>query len=143
MSRLKVAVGKLKEGELFRYAAHRAVETYYERRFGIDTGHEVMLDTLGVNDPDAVRYSPTPYPAFFKAMKLVGANLPTATLVDYGSGLGRIVICAATLPLRKVIGVEFVHELDRRARLNIAAATARYLRRKRRKLRYPQIRAIT
>ncbi len=106
-----------------RYAAHRFVENRYERRFGIDTGHEVMLDTLGVHDPDAVRYSPTPYPAFFKAMKLVGAPLEDSTFVDYGSGLGRIVVCAATLPLKHVIGVEFVPELAKRCRKNIAQAT--------------------
>jgi len=108
------------------YTAHRTVENHYERHFGIDTGHEIMLHTFGVHDPDAVHYSPTPYEAFFKAMKLVQANLPTTTFVDYGSGLGRAIVCAATLPLRRVIGVEFVEELSSRAKLNIAAAQYRF-----------------
>ena len=125
--RLKSAAGMANDPmQLLRYAVHRTIENHYERHFGIDTGHEVMLDALGVIDPDAVRYSPTQYPAFFKAMKLVGANLPTSTLVDYGSGMGRAVVCAATMPLRRVIGVELVEELDRRAKLNISSAQHRF-----------------
>jgi Histone methylation protein DOT1 len=111
--------------DLLRYAAHRAVENYYERHFDIDTGHDVMLENLGVHDKDAVMYSPSPYSGFFKAMRLVGADLPSSVFVDYGSGLGRIVICAATLPFRRVIGVELVEELNRRARLNIERARRR------------------
>jgi hypothetical protein len=127
VGRLKVAAGMATDPmNLLRYAAHRTLENHYERHFGIDTGHEVMLDTLGVTDQDAVRYSPTPYPAFFKAMKLVRADLSASTLVDYGSGLGRIVICAGTLRLKRVIGVEFVPELNRRAQLNIAKASVRF-----------------
>jgi hypothetical protein len=85
-----------------------------------------MLDSLGVNDPDAVHYAPSPYLGFFKAIKLVRVDLPSSTFVDYGAGLGRIVICAATLPFKRVIGVELVAELNRRARLNIAKARARF-----------------
>ncbi len=109
-----------------RYMARRVVENYYERHFGIYTRGDLMQDTLGVNDPDAVHYAPSPYLGFFKAMKFVGADLPSSTFVDYGSGLGRIVICAATLPFKRVIGVELVEELNRRAKLNIAAACGRF-----------------
>ena len=109
-----------------RYTARRIVETYYERHFGIHTRGDLMQDTLGVTDPDAVHYAPSPYLGFFKAMKFVGANLTSSTFIDYGSGLGRIVICAATLPFKRVIGLELVEELNRRARLNIAAACSQF-----------------
>jgi hypothetical protein len=101
------------------------VESYYERHFGVATGKEVMLDSLGIHDPDAVRYSPTPYPAFFRAMKLVGADLSSSVLVDYGAGLGRIVVCAASLPLAGVIGIEFAGELVRRCNGNLECARHR------------------
>lgn len=69
---------------------------------------------------------PSPYLGFFRAMALVRAEPVSSVFVDYGSGLGRVVICAATLPFRRVIGVEFVAELNRRARLNIEAARPKF-----------------
>ena len=133
-SRLKAEAAVLREHgpadlllRLPRYAARRVVESYYERRFGIDTRGDLMQNTLGVHDPDAVHYAPSPYLGFFKAMKLVGADLPSSTFIDYGSGLGRIVICAATLPFKRVIGIELVEELNRRARLNIASACRQFI----------------
>jgi hypothetical protein len=128
-ARMKTAATILTEQgptRLLRYTAHRLVEGYYERHFGVDTGSEVMLDTLGIHDSDAVRYSPTPYPAFFRAMRLVGADLPSSVFVDYGSGLGRIVMCAASLPLARVIGIEFADELVRRCNANLERARSRF-----------------
>ena len=132
-SRLKAEAAVLREygpADLLlripRYTARRVVEDYYERHFAIDTRGDLMQDTLGVHDPDAVHYAPSPYLGFFKAMRFVGADLASSTFVDYGSGLGRIVICAATLPFKRVIGVELVEELNRRAKLNIAAACSRF-----------------
>jgi len=133
-SRLKAEAAVLREHgpadlllRLPRYTARRVVESYYERRFGIDTRGDLMQDTLGVHDPDAVHYAPSPYLGFFKAMGHVGADLPSSTFIDYGSGLGRIVICAATLPFKRVIGIELVEELNRRARLNIASACRQFI----------------
>ncbi len=128
-SRFKTRVsvlGTRTPADLLRYMARRVVENHYERYFGIATRGDVMMDALGVHDRDAVHYAPSPYLGFFKAMKLVGSHLPSSTFVDYGSGLGRIVICAATLPFKRVIGVELVEELNRRARMNIAIARGRF-----------------
>ena len=134
VSRLRAETAVLREfgpAELLlripRYTARRVVENYYERRFGISTRGDLMQDTLGVHDPDAGHYAPSPYLGFFKAMKLVGADLPSSTFVDYGAGLGRIVVCAATLPFKRVIGLELVEELSRRARLNTARAGSHFI----------------
>ena len=86
-----------------RHAARRLEEKYFERHFAINTRGDLMQDALGVHDRDALHYAPSPYLGFFKAMKLAGADLPSSTFVDYGSGLGRIVVCAATLPFKRVI----------------------------------------
>src|ERR1041385_8704646 len=45
--------------------------------------------------------------------------------LDYGSGLGRAVILAATYPFRKVIGVELVADLHARAAENVRRAVNR------------------
>jgi hypothetical protein len=112
-------------GDLLRYVGHRAIEEYYERRFGVRTGGEIDLNIFGIHDPDAVRYSATPYPAFFKAMRLL-PDVTGQTFVDYGSGQGRVVICAATYPFKSVIGIELAQELSRQARLNCEAARPRF-----------------
>jgi hypothetical protein len=45
--------------------------------------------------------------------------------VDYGSGLGRVVLTAASFPFRRVIGIELSDELTARAAVNIEAARDR------------------
>jgi Histone methylation protein DOT1 len=112
-------------GDVFRYAARRLVEYRYERHFGIHTATEIQPAALGIDDVDAVHYAPTPYDAFFGAIKLVDVDMAGSVFVDYGSGLGRIVICAATLPFRRVIGVELAESLNRRAGKNLQAARRR------------------
>jgi len=133
-SRLKAEAAVLREHGLAdllvripRHAARRLEEKYFERHFAINTRGDLMQDALGVHDRDAVHYAPSPYLGFFKAMKLVGADLPSSTFVDYGSGLGRIVVCAATLPFKRVIGLELVEELNRRARLNLGRACNQFI----------------
>jgi len=128
VSRLRTATGRIRgkgPADMFRYAARRTLEHRYERHFGIDTATEIQPAALGSDDADAVHYAPSPYNAFFGAIKLVDADLPASVFVDYGSGLGRIVICAATLPFRRVIGIELAQALNRRARDNLEAARSR------------------
>jgi hypothetical protein len=128
VSSLRTATGRIRgkgPADLFRYAARRTLEYRYERHFGIHTAVEIQPAALGIDDVDAVHYAPSPYTAFFGAIKLVVADIPGSVFVDYGSGLGRIVICAATLPFRRVIGIELAEALTRRARHNLEAARRR------------------
>jgi hypothetical protein len=128
VSRLRTASERIRgkgPADLLRYAARRTLEYRYERHFGIHTAVEIQPAALGIDDADAVHYAPSPYSAFFGAIKLVDADIPASVFVDYGSGLGRIVICAATLPFRRVIGIELADDLNRRARNNLEAARDR------------------
>jgi SAM-dependent methyltransferase len=102
-----------------RYIRARLIEARYERQFGIRTHGQIFMESLGVHDPDAVFYLPTPYPGFFAAMKHVAVD---GAFVDYGSGLGRILVAAATFPFTRVTGVELSPELVERCRENIAGA---------------------
>jgi hypothetical protein len=124
IGRIKTAAKLIKEqgiGQTIRYARLRRVEERFEKRFGIRTGGQIYLETLGINDPDAVRYAPTSYPGFFNAMSHVGKI--DGTFVDYGSGLGRTLVCASTLHFKRVIGIEFAAALVDRARANLSKAS--------------------
>jgi hypothetical protein len=130
LSRIKNAARMLKNkgpGYTFRtattrlllYARARISEELYERRFGIRTRGRISLGSLGIDDPDAVWYAPTSYAAFFSAMKHVPI---TGAFVDYGSGLGRTLIAAATFPFSRVTGVELSQSLVRGSLENVAKA---------------------
>lgn len=104
---------------LFLDARARITEELYERRFGIRTRGNISLKSLAIDDPDSVWYAPISYPAFFNAMKHVPVS---GAFVDYGSGLGRVLVAAGTLPFDRVTGVELSETLVARSRQNIAAA---------------------
>jgi Putative methyltransferase len=130
LSRIKNAVRMLKTegpGYTFRrartrlllYVRARLSEEFYEWRFGIRTRGKISLESLGIDDPDAVWYAPTSYAAFFSAMKHVPIS---GAFVDYGSGLGRTLIAAGTFPFNRVTGVELSQSLVRRSLENVAKA---------------------
>lgn len=112
-------------GVLQKTAIHFS-EARHERWFGIRTGREIYLDTVGINDPDAVRYCATNYSAFFKAANLLDQDTKRGVFVDYGAGLGRIVCCAASLGFKKVVGVELSDKLASTARNNVETARKRF-----------------
>jgi hypothetical protein len=130
LSRIKKAARMLKtEGAVYTfrqartrlllYARARLTEELYERRFGIRTRGKLSLESLGINDPDAVWYAPTSYPAFFNAMRHVPVS---GAFVDYGSGLGRTLVAAGTFPFNRVTGVELSPSLVERSLQNLAKA---------------------
>jgi hypothetical protein len=100
-------------------ARARLNEEFYERRFGIRTRGKISLAALEIDDPDAVWYAPTSYAAFFRSMKHVPVS---GAFVDYGSGLGRTLIAAATFPFVRVTGVELSQSLVTASLQNIAKA---------------------
>jgi hypothetical protein len=104
---------------LYQHAASRLAEEFYERRFGIRTKGGIPVESLGFADPDAMWYSPTPYPGFFKAMKQVPVS---GAFIDYGSGKGRALIAAGTFPFVRVTGVELSQSLVAASQDNIARA---------------------
>lgn len=104
---------------LLRPALLPLIEQFYDRRLGVSTREGASLEELGIDDPDALYYTPISYPAFFRAMKHVPA---TGAFVDYGSGLGRVLVAAATFPFHRVLGVELSPDLVTRSLRNIASA---------------------
>ncbi|BDE06948.1 hypothetical protein WPS_22240 [Vulcanimicrobium alpinum] len=105
------------------------------RRAGqrFDAVHGVTTEALvflGELDPDAIgpslahatHYEPTPV---LEAERLIAASPlapQRATFVDVGAGMGRVVMLAARLPFRAVIGVEISPALVEIARENLATS---------------------
>ena len=111
------AVTKLRR-HLVRFL-YRCSERVYEWRFGIATRTEVQLRDFGINDPAAFAHVATSYRRFFQLMKLLPIRPGEDVFLDFGAGMGRAVVLAATYPFRKVIGVELVPELANIARENV------------------------
>ena len=104
-------------GLLFR-AGRRALEwLVYERRLGVTTMASPSTNALAKRD------SEVPYhPSRWRVLKGVldnGSIGPEDVFVDFGAGLGRVVIQAAQHPFGRVIGVEISPELSATARANV------------------------
>lgn len=104
---------------------YRISELRNDRYFGIDTSHDVLLETLGIHNENSAGYSPISYAALDLALREVEPSLEQGTFLDYGAGKGRVVILAATRIFRRVIGVEFAPELVSAAMDNINRARHR------------------
>lgn len=105
--------------------AHGLSERWGDWRLGIRTIGYETVQQAGIENVDSIGYVPSPYAAFWKTMRYVGARPETSVFVDYGAGYGRIVCCAATLPFKRVIGVELAASHVNVARENIKRAANR------------------
>ena len=122
LNQLRTALRMLKADGLrytLQFAVARIDEERYERRFNIRTHGYFSTASLQIGDPDSVFYLPTSYPGVFRALRHVAVD---GAFVDYGCGLGRALIAAATLPFTRVTGLELSAQMVRRARANVAGA---------------------
>jgi SAM-dependent methyltransferase len=111
--------------ETLRLIRHRLTERYYEARYGIRTAGKVELRTLGIDDPWCKIYAPIAYRSFRAAMRSVPVRPGEDVFLDLGAGKGRVLVLAAMLPFRKVIGVEIAPALADAARRNVERAGRR------------------
>jgi cyclopropane fatty-acyl-phospholipid synthase-like methyltransferase len=99
----------------------------FDEERGVDTATWVRvpeLDTSSANVEYAVRYEPSSVEEFHLLMDKLRVDHREFTFVDYGSGKGRVLMLAAELPFKRIVGVEFAESLDRIARQNIATLGA-------------------
>lgn len=86
---------------------------------------------LGELDPEAIgpalehatHYEPTPpadFERFIEALPAAGIRPERTTFVDVGSGMGRVVLLAAKLPFKQIVGVEVSPALHEVAKENLA-----------------------
>jgi 16S rRNA G966 N2-methylase RsmD len=94
-------------------AAQRVVERFLiDRRLGLPTNVSQRrdLEEFGLAHPDRFFYEPTPWGVLRRTLRPSEIDSDDV-FIDLGSGMGRVVLEAATLPFKRAIGVEIAPEL--------------------------------
>jgi hypothetical protein len=105
--------------ETARWMLRRIQWRVLERRYRIRTEGIIPMSALGLENGEALDYVATDYSDFSRMMRALQVDPAEHAFVDFGAGLGRVVILAATYPFRRVIGVEHSPALAGRARDNV------------------------
>ena len=105
----------------FVISLYTVADYTFDWRFGTDTRRWAELDSLEIdsaNRAGGVRYVPTRTGAFLRVMASV--SFPEGSVfMDCGCGKGKVLLLAAQLPFRRVVGVEFSEELCAIAKSNV------------------------
>ena len=106
-----------------RGAGRRAGQRF-DAEFGVTTEATIFLgeldpEALGPSIEYATHYDATPPDDFERLIAVTTIAPEGAAFVDLGCGLGRVVLLAARLPFRQVVGVEFSPALCEVARENV------------------------
>jgi tRNA G46 methylase TrmB len=105
------------------YAAKDRVDRDFDRRYGVNTWGDTLLDQLGIAQQDLERgnglYRPIDEKLFWEAMSLLKIDPSEFNFIDYGSGKGKVLVMASHLPFRKIIGIEFSSVLHEAAVANL------------------------
>ena len=109
---------------MWREVSFRVTEEWYERRLGINSKGYITLDELGMKKPMCSNYAPIQYGLLHQVMKSkdVAKLISDGVCVDYGSGLGRALLVAASYPFKRCIGIEMVPYLHKLACRNLEKA---------------------
>ncbi|MCA9118917.1 MAG: class I SAM-dependent methyltransferase [Planctomycetaceae bacterium] len=111
-------------GNTARRLVRAITSRWREHRLGIVTSGNIAGTEMGF-DAVSFGYQPVPYASFDAAMRHVDVRPGVDVFVDFGCGMGRAVILAATYSFRRVIGVERSESLSRIARGNIVRAKSK------------------
>ncbi len=104
---------------LVRAIWEKVNEYYYEIRFSIDTSGRIEIKDLNksINSKVYAKYGILYAGSQFEWLRKAMASLPiekkNATLLDLGSGKGRVLCYALQKGFKKVIGVEYSQELSK------------------------------
>lgn len=106
-----------------RWALARAEGFAWERYFAVDTRRPAITSLTAV-PAESIPYEPLPW---FLVRQTLGSLRPSQddVFLDYGAGLGRVLLMAARHRLKRVVGVELLAPLAESARRNVAAARRR------------------
>ncbi len=95
-----------------------------DEKYGTDTSGVREVGSLDVADcvsaRSAVRYQPSGWEAAQTAFSQLNIDYQEYSLIDFGSGKGRVLLVAAGFPFKDVIGIEFSTELHDIACRNVA-----------------------
>jgi predicted RNA methylase len=97
----------------------------FDAALGIETTAIREVSTLEIessNLHDAVHYQPTGVDLTRRLFRELDIHHQDFVFIDFGCGKGRVMLLAAELPFRRILGVEFSPELHEIAERNIAAS---------------------
>ncbi len=80
----------------------------------------MTLEELGLKADDGVFYKPSGWLTLRRILRARDVSSDDV-FVDFGSGMGRILLLAVQYPFRRVVGVELSEELNEIAKANVAA----------------------
>ncbi len=98
----------------------------FDTKYNVSTGGEIPQTDLDVKDKNWIHgsaYVPTSPVDFDEVLKDLELDLPQTTFIDLGSGKGRVLLMAAALPFKRIVGVEFSPSLADVSRDNIRRFT--------------------
>jgi len=98
----------------------------FDTKYGVSTGGEIAQTELDVKEKNWIHgsaYVPTSPVAFAKVLADLDLKVEDTTFMDLGSGKGRVLLMAASLPWKRIIGVEFSPSLADLSRDNIRKYT--------------------
>jgi SAM-dependent methyltransferase len=102
---------------------HKVLARWFDIRHNVVTCREAdprALGVVGTNAEHAIVYIPTtPQTGRFMLRDLPIKDVSHYTFIDMGSGKGRMLLLAAELPFRRIIGVEFASDLSALAQRNV------------------------
>jgi hypothetical protein len=94
-----------------KYSLHWLYEHFEERRLGVRTLGYHWLSDLGVSKTGYNDYVAIDYRSLWRVLRRLKVYQERDVFLDIGSGMGRVVVSAATFPFKKVIGVEISADL--------------------------------
>jgi SAM-dependent methyltransferase len=100
-------------------------ERLQEWRYGIKTKGVIHLEKVGLSARGRSEYGAVDYRDFRLVMAGLSIRSGQDVFLDYGAGLGRVLVLAATYPFKSVIGVELSKEFAEQATRNITACSRR------------------
>ncbi len=105
-----------------RVSRYRLKEKFGDWRYGIHSADFFMPTDIAVKSPECHPYGAIGYNQFNEVLNALDIRAGTDVFLDYGCGMGRPIVMAATRPFRRVIGVELSPGLTETARKNITNA---------------------
>ena len=104
-----------------RYRA-RELDKEFDRKYGIETSgivHPSESTVVGNNWIYGVRYEPVNQTMFVQTIKELSISYEKFVFIDFGSGKGRALLLAAGFPFKRIVGIEYCHDLNRIASKNL------------------------
>ena len=96
----------------------------FDRRYGVRTSGRIDLAELGLAHEDRVYYIASNWRTLRRALRRYEIGQDDV-FIDFGSGMGRMVLEASRFPFKKVIGVELASQLHTIAQQNVKSMRRR------------------